>query len=174
MKKYLIVVDIQTDFVDGPLGTPEARAIIAPVANYVKEFEGKIFVTLDTHFDNYLSTREGKFLPIPHCIKGSDGWKLDKIIEDALIGKNITVIEKNTFGSVELVEAVKTDSAGESISIELVGLCTDICLVVNTMLLKTAFPNDEITVVANLCAGVTPTSHSAALTTMKMCQINIK
>lgn len=174
MKNYLIVVDIQRDFVDGPLGTPEARSIIAPVADYIKSFNDKIFVTLDTHFEDYLSTREGRFLPVPHCIKNTDGWKLDKTIEDALNGKDVTVIEKTTFGSVDLVEAVKADSAGESVNIVLVGLCTDICLAVNTLLLKTAFPSDEITVISNLCAGVTPTSHSAALTTMQMCQVNIK
>ncbi len=173
MKKILVVVDIQNDFVDGALGTPEAVAIIDNAVNKIKSFDGKIFVTLDTHFDNYMETSEGKKLPVPHCIKGTDGWRLNERISEALFNKGCTAVEKPTFGAVELPELIKAEVGNEDFSIELIGLCTDICVVSNALLLKAHFPEKEITVDSSCCAGVTPATHNSALDTMKMCQINV-
>lgn len=174
MKEYLVVVDMQNDFVDGALGTKEAVAIVAPVAERIKAFPGKIFVTYDTHHENYLDTAEGKKLPVKHCIKETPGWQLAPQIEAALSGKNVTAVEKNTFGSIDLPELLEADARGENFSVELVGLCTDICVVSNALLLKAHFPEQEIVVDKNLCAGVTPETHEAALKTMGCCQIYIK
>lgn len=173
MKKFLIVVDVQKDFVDGALGTKEAVAIVPNVVEKIKHFEGEIIVTYDTHCDNYMETSEGKNLPVPHCIKGTDGWHLDSKIAAELEGKEYTVVEKPSFGSVSLPEIIKTKANGENFTIELIGLCTDICVVSNALILKANFPETEISVDANCCAGVTPESHSAALLTMKMCQIKM-
>ncbi len=173
MKKFLVVVDMQKDFVDGSLGTAEAVAIVPNVVKKINNFEGDIFVTYDTHFDNYMDTSEGKKLPVPHCIKGTDGWKLDADVAEALKGKKYSEVEKITFGSVDLPDMIYKAAGGEDFSIELVGLCTDICVVSNTLILKANFPDKEITVDAGCCAGVTPESHDAALVTMKMCQINV-
>ena len=173
MKKFLVVVDMQKDFVDGSLGTPEAVAIVPNVVKKINEFDGDIFVTYDTHFDNYMNTSEGKKLPVPHCIKGTDGWKLDSNVAKALQGKEYTEVEKITFGSVDLPDLIFKAAGDEDFSIELVGLCTDICVVSNTLILKANYPEKSITVDASCCAGVTPESHNAALTTMKMCQINV-
>jgi len=173
MKKFLVVVDMQKDFVDGSLGTKEAVAIVSNVVNKINDFDGDIFVTYDTHFDNYMNTSEGKKLPVPHCIKGTDGWKLDAKVETALSGKKYTPVEKITFGSVDLPDMIFKAADGEDFSIELIGLCTDICVVSNTLILKANYPEKEITVDSRCCAGVTPESHDAALATMKMCQINV-
>ena len=173
MKNILIVVDMQKDFVDGALGTPEAVQIVPHVANKIRGFEGNIFVTFDTHFENYMTTAEGKCLPVPHCIKGTPGWLLDTQITDALAGKAYTPVEKRTFGSVDLPGLVAAAAGDEPFSLELVGLCTDICVVSNALLLKATFPEVPIRVDSRCCAGVTPATHDAALTTMKMCQIEI-
>ena len=173
MKKFLVVVDIQKDFVDGAVGTPEAVAMIPNAVKKINEFDGDIFVTYDTHFDNYMETSEGKKLPVPHCIKGADGWKLNSDVAEALAKKNYTEVEKLTFGSVELPELISEVVGEEEFSVELIGLCTDICVVSNALILKANFPEMEIFVDASCCAGVTPESHNAALTTMKMCQINV-
>lgn len=173
MKKFLVVVDMQKDFVDGSLGTKEAVAIVPNVVKKINEFDGEIFVTYDTHFENYMDTNEGKNLPVPHCIKGTDGWKLDAKIAAALEGKNYSEVEKITFGSVDLPDMIFKAAGDEDFTIELVGLCTDICVVSNTLILKANYPEKEIVVDASCCAGVTPESHVAALTTMKMCQINV-
>lgn len=173
MKKFLVVVDMQKDFVDGSLGTAEAVAIVPNVVKKINEFDGEIFVTYDTHFDNYMDTSEGKKLPVPHCIKGTEGWKLDTQVAEALKGKEYTEVEKITFGSVDLPDMIFKAAGDEDFSIELVGLCTDICVVSNTLILKANYPEKDITVDASCCAGVTPESHDAALTTMKMCQINV-
>lgn len=174
MKRILVVVDIQNDFVDGALGTPEAVAIIDNAVNKIKDFDGKIFVTFDTHFDNYMETSEGKKLPVPHCIKATDGWRLNERISEALFNKGCTAVEKPTFGSVKLPELIKAEVGNEDFSIELIGLCTDICVVSNALLLKAHFPEKEITIDSSCCAGVTPATHNSALDTMKMCQINVK
>lgn len=173
MKKFLVVVDMQKDFVDGSLGTAEAVAIVPNVVKKINEFEGDIFVTYDTHFDNYMESSEGKKLPVPHCIKDTDGWKLNDQVAEALKSKEYTEVEKITFGSVDLPDMIFKAAGDEDFSIELVGLCTDICVVSNTLILKANYPEKDITVDASCCAGVTPESHSAALTTMKMCQINV-
>lgn len=173
MRHILIVVDIQKDFVDGALGTAEAAAMVEKAAKKIRDFDEDIFVTYDTHFDNYMETAEGAKLPVPHCIKGTEGWELDKHIASALDGRAFTKVEKLTFGSTELPALVKDIVGDEDFDITLIGLCTDICVVSNALILKANFPENEIYVDAACCAGVTVESHNAALTTMKMCQINI-
>ena len=173
MKKILIVVDMQKDFVDGALGSKEAVAIVDNVVKKIEKFDGDIIVTYDTHPENYMETQEGKNLPVPHCIKGTDGWKLNEKVQAAVDKKNAKAIEKPTFGSTELPEYIKSNYNPDEIEIELIGLCTDICVVSNALLMKVNFPETKVSVGASCCAGVTPDSHSAALTTMKMCQVNV-
>ncbi len=173
-KNFLIVVDMQKDFVDGALGTKEALAIVDNVAEKIRNFDGEIFVTYDTHFEDYMETSEGKNLPVPHCIKDTEGWQLNEKVAEVLENKEYTAIEKITFGSVDLPDFVEEKTEGENFSAELVGLCTDICVVSNALLLKANFPEAEISVDSSCCAGVTPETHQAALTTMKMCQIKVK
>ncbi len=173
MKKVLVVVDMQNDFVDGALGTKEAVGIVENVAAKVKNFDGKIFVTMDTHQDNYMETAEGKKLPVPHCIKATAGWQLNEKVKTALSGKDYQIIGKGTFGSTDLVNEIREIKGNDGIEMEFVGLCTDICVVSNVLLLKAYFPEEKMTVDAGCCAGVTPESHKAALTTMKMCQIDV-
>ena len=173
MKKLLIVVDMQKDFVDGALGSKEAVAIVDNVVNKIEGFEGDIIVTYDTHPENYMQTQEGKNLPVPHCIKGTDGWKLDAKVQAAVDKKGFKAIEKPTFGSTELPEFIKANYNPDEIEIELIGLCTDICVVSNALLMKANFLETQVSVDAKCCAGVTPDSHNAALTTMKMCQVNV-
>ncbi len=173
MKKILVVVDMQKDFVDGALGTAEAAAIVPNVVKKINEFKGLIFVTLDTHEADYLETAEGKKLPVKHCIKGTDGWKLNDAVAEALSKKQHSVIEKPSFGSLDLPIEIDEAVGDDDFSIELIGLCTDICVVSNALLLKASFYENDISVDASCCAGVTPASHEAALTTMRMCQINV-
>lgn len=173
MKKVLVVVDIQNDFVDGALGTPEAVAIVDAAAEKIKNFDGDIFVTYDTHFEDYMDTLEGKKLPVPHCIKGTNGWELNPKIAEALKGKNYKTIEKLTFGSVDLPQLVKEKIGNQKAEITLIGLCTDICVVSNALLLKANILDSEIFVDSACCAGVTPDTHNAALDTMRCCQINV-
>lgn len=173
MKHILIVVDMQKDFVDGALGTAVAAAIVDTVAAKIAAHNGPIAVTYDTHGENYMDTAEGKKLPIPHCIRGTDGWQLNDRVAKALTGKEYTPIEKPTFGAVALPALVETLSGGEDFSLELIGLCTDICVVSNALLLKANFPEAPISVDASCCAGVTQESHRAALATMGCCQIDI-
>ena len=173
MKEILIVVDMQKDFVDGALGTPEAVAIVPAVCDRIRSFTGDIIVTYDTHPDTYMDTAEGKKLPVPHCIKGTDGWQLDAAVAAALAEKPYHAIEKPTFGSVDLPVLVVELAGEEDFTVTLIGLCTDICVVSNALLLKAHFPEQTIRVEAACCAGVTPDTHAAALTTMKMCQIDV-
>ncbi len=173
MKKILVVVDMQKDFVDGALGTNEAVAILDNVSEKIRKHDGLIFVTFDTHFENYSQTAEGKKLPVPHCIKNTDGWQLDKSVKDALKNKTFTAVEKYTFGSAELPNLIKNACGDDDFEIELIGLCTDICVVSNALLLKANFPEKKISVDADCCAGVTPQLHNAALMTMKSCQIDV-
>lgn len=172
MSRILIVVDMQKDFVDGALGSDEAMEIVDNVVEKIRGFSGRIFVTLDTHEEDYLSTLEGQNLPVEHCIKGTEGWKLNSEVEKALEGKDFAIVEKPTFGSIKLVEMLREyiDSEAE---IELVGLCTDICVVSNALLLKANYYETPIYVDASACAGVSPEAHKAALSTMKSCHINI-
>ena len=173
MEKILVVVDMQNDFIDGSLGTEEARNIVEPVCEKIIEFGGQIFVTQDTHSDNYLETLEGRHLPVEHCIANTEGWLINSFIRNALKSKNYAFIEKETFGSMKLVDKIaKILDKGVKGSIEIVGLCSDICVVSNALMLS-AFPNTEITVDASCCAGVTPEKHQAAMEVMKSCQINV-
>ncbi|MEE1010766.1 MAG: isochorismatase family cysteine hydrolase [Acutalibacteraceae bacterium] len=173
MKKILIVVDMQKDFVDGALGTAEAVAIVDNVVKKIENFDGDIIATYDTHSDNYAETQEGRNLPVPHCIKGSDGWELDSKVQAVLDKKGFTAIEKPTFGSVDLPEYIRKNYNADEIEIELIGLCTDICVVSNALLMKANFLETKVSVDASCCAGVTVDSHNAALLTMKMCQVNV-
>ena len=171
MQRVLVVVDMQNDFIDGALGTPEAQAIVPFVKEKIRSFDGKVIFTRDTHQNDYLQTQEGTKLPISHCINGTQGWE----ICDELKPFAKDIIDKPTFGSTELVRALERENSKNQISeIELVGLCTDICVISNAMLLKSSLLETEIVVDSKCCAGVTPQSHQNALEAMKMCQINIK
>ena len=174
MKKLLIVVDMQNDFITGALGTKAAEMIVPLVAAKIKEYERcgnggdecNIIFTRDTHHDNYLETQEGALLPVPHCIEGAPGH----LIAEGLAVCGYKIIDKPTFGSLELAEIA---AAGGYDEIELCGLCTDICVVSNALILKVKLPETKVTVDASCCAGVTEESHAAALLTMKMCQVDV-
>ena len=166
--KVLVVVDMQNDFINGALGTKEAVEIVPYVKEVIENFEGRIIFTRDTHFENYMDTQEGKNLPVPHCIKGTEGWQICPELE---VFRTTEAIDKVTFGSKDLVEVLKEEENVESITF--VGLCTDICVISNAMLTKAFYPEIELYVDAKGCAGVTPESHQNALNAMKMCQIKI-
>ncbi|MFR5848181.1 MAG: cysteine hydrolase family protein [Faecalibacterium sp.] len=176
----LIVVDMQNDFVTGSLGTPEAQAIVPKVVEKIKNWKGEVLYTRDTHHKNYLETQEGKHLPVKHCLFGTSGWQLvdevDETISDEQWCEDNPIYDKHTFGSARLADDLVFFNNRESCginSITLVGLCTDICVISNALLLKAALPEVPIIVDANCCAGVTPESHKNALAAMKMCQIEI-
>ena len=172
MRHILLVVDMQNDFIDGALGSKEAAAIVDSVKEKIRSFPPKdVIATMDTHGDNYLDTQEGKNLPVPHCVKGTEGWKIRPDIAE-LLGA-ATIYEKPAFGSMELAEDLKKLSEKEELELEIIGLCTDICVVSNALLLKAAMPEVRISLDAACCAGVTPESHQAALETMRACQIKI-
>lgn len=165
MKKTLIVVDMQKDFIDGSLGTKEAVAIVDNVKKKIAEYQAKgdeIIFTRDTHQPDYLNTNEGRHLPVEHCIEGTDGWK----IAEGLEVSGAIYIDKPSFGYM------KWDAYALE-EVEIVGLCTDICVVSNALIIKATYPEIKVTVDASCCAGVTPESHAAALTTMKMCQVEV-
>lgn len=170
--KLLVVVDMQNDFIDGSLGTKEAVSIVPNVVQKINCWDGDIIATKDTHFLNYLYTREGKNLPISHCIENTNGHKINNEVSTALVKhpNYVAALNKLTFGSTALPEIIR--GIGYEY-IELVGLCTDICVVSNAILLKANYPDINIAVDASCCAGVTPETHKAALQTMKMCQIDI-
>ena len=174
MKHFLIVVDLQRDFVDGALGTPEAVAMKPRAVAKIRGFDGELFATLDTHSADYLHTAEGKQLPVEHCVKGTPGWELDADVRAALDEKGFTPVEKPTFGSLILPQLLRDRAGEEDFDVELIGLCTDICVISNALLLKASFPEKTITVDPACCAGVTPESHRAALTVMRSCQIQIR
>ena len=184
--KVLLIVDMQNDFVTGCLGSPEAQAIVPVMEQRIKEYQGDTLVvfTKDTHYDDYMDTQEGKNLPVPHCKFMTPGWSIVKPISSVVDWGNFMKLStadivngrilKTTFGSIELAEIMRglcTDSDVEEIV--LMGVCTDICVVSNAMLLKAYCPETLITVDASCCAGVTPERHKAALETMKSCQINV-
>lgn len=168
--KYLIVVDMQKDFVDGSLGTPEAAAIVPAVKEYIENFDGEVIFTRDTHYDDYMNTQEGKNLPVSHCINGTDGWQI--VEELAPLADYKKIFDKPTFGSMELAEYLKEKNDAESVT--LIGLCTDICVISNAFLIKAALPEVKISVVEKCCAGVTPESHKRALDAMQVCQVEVK
>ncbi|MCI9134037.1 MAG: isochorismatase family protein [Lachnospiraceae bacterium] len=173
MKKVLLVVDMQNDFIDGALGTPEAAAIVPHVAERIRGFEGLIICTRDTHEENYLDTQEGQNLPVPHCIRNTTGWQLAPSIQEACQGKNPVILDKVTFGSRDLPTCLAEHCPEGMDCIEVLGLCTDICVISNALLLKAFFPETKISVNSACCAGVTPQSHETALEAMKMCQLQI-
>ena len=171
MHDILIVVDMQNDFINGALGTNEAVKILPKVKNLIQNFSGKVFYTRDTHYDNYLETKEGKNLPVTHCVKNTYGWQITSEFDGL---KCDAIIDKPTFGSLELVNLLLKENDVEAInSVTLCGLCTDICVISNAMLIKSALLDSEIVVDSNCSAGVTIESHLNALNAMKSCQIKI-
>ncbi len=166
--KILVVVDMQNDFIDGALGSPEAVAIVPYVKSLIESFDGKVYFTRDTHAENYMETQEGKNLPVPHCIKGTHGWQIRDELDSL---RKTEAIDKITFGSSELVNILAGEKDIESITF--IGLCTDICVISNVMLTKAYFPEIPLIVDAKACAGVTPQSHKTALDAMKMCQVKV-
>lgn len=205
--KILVVVDMQNDFIDGALGTPEAVEIVPAVVKKIKEFDGLVVLTRDTHQENYMQTQEGSNLPVPHCIEGTDGWQINVEVMEAadrqaetlsesyaddddavMVTIDPSIFNKPTFGCVELGEAllranqaepdaengIDADDTENIIeSIEVIGLCTDICVISNAMLLKAFLPEVPVIVDAACCAGVTPESHIRALGAMQACQIEV-
>lgn len=179
--RVLVVVDMQKDFVDGALGTKEAAAIVPQVVEKINTFDGRFVVTYDTHQADYLNTQEGTNLPVVHCVEQTDGWEMENSVLDALdervpeTGTDVEVFFKPTFGSVELADwLTQMDKKSGLEEIVIVGLCTDICVISNALLIKAFLPEVKITVDAACCAGVTPESHATAIAAMKMCQINIE
>lgn len=171
MQNILVVVDMQNDFIDGALGTKEAVAIVPKVEEKIRDFAGTVLFTRDTHEANYMETQEGRNLPVPHCIRETDGWQIRKEL-DAL--RRTEPIDKVTFGSTQLAELLVRMNEEEKISdITFVGLCTDICVISNALLVKAFLPETPVSVDASCCAGVTPQSHENSLQAMKMCQIQI-
>ena len=174
--KFLIVVDMQNDFITGALANPAAEAIVPKIAEYVKNWDGYLIFTRDTHHSDYMDTLEGKNLPIKHCIEFTDGWEIADDIDNVINWANsedVTYINKPTFGYVQGIKEYIDSLTGYLTSIEVVGTCTDICVVSNVLGLKEAYPEARIIVHKDMCAGLTPESHEAALTVMKMCQVEI-
>ena len=201
-KHYLIVVDMQKDFIDGSLGTEEAQSIVEKVKEKILSYPKEmVYATLDTHGEDYLSTQEGKMLPVPHCIKGTEGWGLHPALKELILPDHF--FEKGSFGSLQLAESMRTlftkqvieeatmakntgnikdtvEIRGDAeigaypdFTIELVGLCTDICVVSNALLLKAFLPEIPISVDSSCCAGVTKEKHLAALETLRSCQVEV-
>ena len=171
MQDILVVVDMQNDFIDGALGTKEAVSIVTLVKDKITNFTGKVLFTRDTHQDNYLSTQEGRNLPVSHCIKETEGWQIRHELDEL---RQTEAIDKPSFGSVELGQLLVNENAKEPInSITFVGLCTDICVISNAMLTKAFLPEVQIIIDSKCCAGVTPESHETALSAMKACQIKV-
>jgi len=174
--KVLIVIDMQNDFTTGVLGNPQTAAVTANVVKKINEFrksekDGRIIATLDTHTEDYMNTQEGKNLPVPHCIRGSEGWKLVPEVKKAL-GKDCTIVEKPTFGAINLPEII-----GDGKDIEeflFIGVCTDICVISNAMIIKAAYPEIPVSVISDCCAGVSPESHENALNAMKVVQMIVE
>ena len=182
-KRLLLVVDMQHDFIYGSLGTKEAQSIVQNVIRKIKNFDGTVIYTRDSHYKDYLLTQEGRNLPVEHCIKDTPGWKIpDEILE---AGKSKRpdkylswIYDKSTFGCIDMVDDIRQyicslEAEGAELEIEIIGLCTDICVVSNALLLKAYMPEVKISVDSSCCAGVTPETHEAALKTMEMCQISI-
>lgn len=169
-KNVLAVIDMQNDFIDGALGTKEAEAIVEKVAAAIRDFDGEVICTRDTHYEGYLDTQEGKKLPVPHCIKDTEGWQISNQVSEACAGK-AKIFDKPTFGSVELAEYLKKMTDLESVTV--IGLCTDICVISNALVIKAFLPEVTVKVDAACCAGVTPQSHQNALEAMKMCQVEV-
>ncbi len=173
VRRLLIVIDMQNDFIDGSLGTAEAVAIVPRVVEEIRKYSVfDILATRDTHPADYLSTQEGRNLPVVHCVKGTPGWELNPQVAEALGAA--AVIDKPTFGSTALADIIRGMAETNDLDITLIGLCTDICVVSNALMIKAFVPEVPIHVIADCCAGVTPATHEAALTTMRMCQIDVQ
>lgn len=166
MSRTLIVVDVQNDFVSGSLGTPEAMTVLPAIVRKILGFDGKVVYTMDTHGPNYLDTREGRLLPVEHCIEGSWGWENPPEVAEALESKEAEMYKKNTFASLEIADAVADADA-----VELIGLCTDVCVISNALMLRSLLPEADIRVDGACCAGTTSEMHRAALDVMRSCQI---
>ena len=174
MDRLLIVVDMQNDFITGCLGTEQAQQIVSQVIKKVEEFQGDVWFTMDTHTEEYLSTQEGRNLPVTHCVENTNGWKLADGLAKLQQQRNAPVFKKGAFGSVSLAKEVKQRfEQGELKEVVLCGVCTDICVISNAILLKSFVPELLVRVDANCCAGVTVESHQNALEAMKMCQVMI-
>lgn len=180
MADLLIVVDMQNDFIDGSLGTKEAQAIIPKVINRCEDYYDdryhNIVFTKDTHFPNYLETYEGRHLPIKHCIKGTLGWEIPNYLEDFIRSNNENVVEKYTFAYMnwpQIISKIQDEEYDTIYNIELCGLCTDICVISNALVLRGLYQDMNIIVDSNCCAGTTPERHKAALEVMKSCQIEV-
>lgn len=175
MEKVLVVVDMQNDFITGSLGSEEAQAIVSKVREKLERFQGSVIFTRDTHTTEYLSTQEGQNLPVVHCVKDTSGWQIEVSLQPYANQPNVKVLDKESFGSLELtniIQAIQTQR-GKIEEIVFVGLCTDICVISNAMIVKAAFSEIPITVDSSCCAGVTKKSHENALEAMKMCQITV-
>lgn len=171
MQNLLVVVDMQNDFIDGALGTPEAVAIVPMVRKKIVEFDGMVIFTRDTHYENYLDTQEGKNLPVRHCIKNTEGWQIKSELDEL---RKTNPIDKETFGSSELGSILlKINEENEIGSITFIGLCTDICVISNAMIAKAFLPEVPVIVDSRCCAGVSVESHENALKAMEVCQINV-
>lgn len=183
MKKILIVVDMQNDFITGSLANVEAQAMYPKLVKFIEEFDGPVIATLDTHYNVepdalYLETVEGKHLPVMHCQAGTEGWKYPQELIDVIEKKDRLWVTKETFGAINIAEAVnqiaeKYFDEDEDCEFHFIGVCTDICVVTNALLIKTFFPENEVYIHENLCAGVTPEKHACAIETMRSCQCNI-
>lgn len=176
MRKILIVVDMQNDFVTGALGSEDAQKILpgvrAKIDAYHKE-DAEVIFTRDTHGEDYMQTNEGKHLPVPHCIKGTDGWQICSELTDGVTSEYKTV-DKPTFGFLGWKDVLASETAdGSDLDIEMIGVCTDICVVSNALILKALYPEATVRVDAGCCAGVTPEAHAAALVTMRACQVDV-
>lgn len=184
--KIIIIVDMQNDFITGSLGSPEAVEVRNKMIRYLNEQDyknTKVIFTMDTHYSNYLNTFEGQKLPIPHCIKDTEGWKIDKEIYNSIPDNKKEIQFKRTFGSLELTDtlidtlfnsyAEDTEIPLDEIEIEIIGVCTDICVVSNALILRACYPDIKIKVISELCAGTSKEAHKAALTVMSSCQIDI-
>lgn len=171
MQDILIVVDMQNDFIDGTLGTKEAVAIVPRVKEKVASFSGPVIFTRDTHPENYMETQEGKNLPVPHCIKGTEGWQIRPELDRL---RKTEPVDKPGFGSVELGQMLLDMNEKEPIaSVTLIGLCTDVCVISNALIIKAFLPEVPVRVDAACCAGISPESHDNALSAMAMCQVEI-
>ena len=174
-EKLLLVIDMQNDFVTGALANKEAEAIICAIAAKIQTYQGQqypVFFTRDTHGADYMETQEGKLLPVPHCLEGSEGWQIVEGL--SAYAEEESVLDKPVFGSLELPKWIEEKLGAVPQEIELCGVCTDICVISNALILKAAFPETTVTVEGALCAGVTPESHQTALAAMKACQVNVK
>lgn len=175
MEKVLVVVDMQNDFITGSLGSEEAQAIVSKVREKLERFQGSVIFTRDTHTTEYLSTQEGRNLPVIHCVKDTSGWQIEASLQPYANQPKVKVFDKESFGSLELtnrIQEIQTQQ-GKIEEIVFVGLCSDICVISNAMIVKAAFPEIPITVDSSCCAGVTKKSHENALEAMKMCQITV-